>query len=78
MDLPLPAVEGKYPVVLPKHQEAGEDQPANTCHQGDQQKGLRRIRSLWSETVPYVVGGHAYEMKKGQRFISNSHRFHGL
>lgn len=31
----------KYPVVLPKHYEAGEDQPGqHLCrHQGDQQKG---------------------------------------
>ena len=64
----------KYPVVLPKHYEAGEDQPANIY------AAIKEISRRAEEdqiTVvgngsPCVVGGHAYEMKKGQRFISNS------
>ncbi len=56
----------KYPVVLPKHYEAGDDKPANIYAaikeisrraEEDQitrrsAEEPRRIRSLWSETVP--------------------------
>lgn len=64
----------KYPVVLPKHYEAGDDMPANVY------AAIKEISRRAEEdqiTVvgngsPCVVGGHAYEMKKGQRFISNS------
>ena len=54
MDLPLPQQwKEKYPVVLPKHYEAGEDQPANIYAAIKEiSRRLRRIRSLWSETVP--------------------------
>ena len=64
----------EYPVVQPKHFEHGEEAPANV---------YAFIRSL-SERLPEeevtvvgngsacVVGGHAYVIKKGQRFISNS------
>ena len=64
----------KYPVVLPKHYEAGDDEPANVY------AAIKEISKRVEEDVitvvgngyTYVVGGHAYEMKKGQRFISNS------
>ena len=64
----------KYPVVLPKHYQAGETEPANIY------AAIKEISKRVEEnqiTVvgngsPCVVGGHAYEMKKGQRFISNS------
>jgi len=64
----------KYPVVLPKHYEAGADQPANVY------AAIKEISKRVEEdqiTVvgngsACVVGGHAYVMKKGQRFISNS------
>lgn len=64
----------KYPVVQPKHYEAGPDRPANVY------AAIKEISRRVSEgqiTVvgngsACVVGGHAYEMKKGQRFISNS------
>lgn len=64
----------KYPVVLPKHYEAGDDEPANVY------AAIKEISKRVEEdqiTVvgngsACVVGGHAYEMKKGQRFISNS------
>ncbi len=57
----------KYPVVLPKHYEAGEDQPANIY------AAIKEISRRAEEdqiTVvgngsACVVGGHAYEMKKG-------------
>lgn len=64
----------KYPVVLPKHYRSGEDEEANV---------YAFIKEL-STRVPEdrvtvvgngsacVVGGHAYIIKKGQRFISNS------
>ena len=64
----------KYPVVLPKHYEAGDDEPANVY------AAIKEISKRVEEDVitvvgngsACVVGGHAYEMKKGQRFISNS------
>lgn len=66
--------KAKYPVVLPKHYAAGDDMPANVY------AAIKEISRRAEEdqiTVvgngsPCVVGGHAYEMKKGQRFISNS------
>lgn len=64
----------KYPVVQPKHYEAGEDQPANVYAAI---KEISRRASEGQITVvgngsACVVGGHGYEIKKGQRFISNS------
>ena len=64
----------KYPVVQPKHFEAGDDQPANVY------AFVKELSSRLPEgkiTVvgngsACVVGGHAYVIKKGQRFISNS------
>lgn len=64
----------KYPVVQPKHYAAGADQPANAY------AVIKEISSRLNEgqiTVvgngtPCVVGGHAYVLKPGQRFISNS------
>ena len=64
----------KYPVVLPKHYETGDDEPANVY------AAIKEISKRVEEDVitvvgngsACVVGGHAYEMKKGQRFISNS------
>lgn len=64
----------KYPVVLPKHYENGEQEPANVY------AFIKELSSRLSEnqiTVvgngsACVVGGHAYVIKKGQRFISNS------
>ena len=64
----------KYPVVLPKHFEHGEDEPANVYAM------VKEISSRLDEdqiTVvgngsACVVGGHAWVIKKGQRFITNS------
>ena len=64
----------KYPVVQEKHYAAGDDKPANVY------AAIKEISRRAEEdqiTVvgngsACVVGGHAYEMKKGQRFISNS------
>ena len=64
----------KYPVVQKKHYEAGKDRPANVY------AAIKEISKRLEEdqiTVvgngsACVVGGHAYEIKKGQRFISNS------
>lgn len=64
----------QYPVVLPHHFAAGEDKEANV---------YAFIKTL-SDALPKgqvtvvgngsacVVGGHAYVIKEGQRFISNS------
>lgn len=64
----------KYPVVQPKHYECGDDKEANVY------AFVKELSSSLSEnqiTVvgngsACVVGGHAYVIKKGQRFISNS------
>ncbi len=64
----------KYPVVLLRHLEAGEEEPANVYafikELGDQvPEG--RITVVGNGSA-CVVGGHAYPIKKGQRFITNS------
>lgn len=64
----------KYPVILPKHLKPGKDEPANVYAL------VKELSSRLKEdqiTVvgngsACVVGGHAYIIKKGQRFISNS------
>ena len=64
----------KYPVVLPKHFAHGDEEPANVYAM------IREISSRLEEgqiTVvgngsACVVGGHAWVIKKGQRFITNS------
>lgn len=66
--------KAKYPVVQKKHYEAGEDRPANVY------AAIKEIsRRLEEDQITVVgngsacvVGGHGYEIKKGQRFISNS------
>jgi acetolactate synthase-1/2/3 large subunit len=63
-----------YPVVLPKHYAHGEDEEANVY------AFIKELSSRLSEnqiTVvgngsACVVGGHAYIIKEGQRFITNS------
>lgn len=63
-----------YPVVLPKHYDHGGHEEANVY------AFIRELSRRLSEnqiTVvgngsACVVGGHAYVIKKGQRFISNS------
>lgn len=64
----------KYPVVLPSHMAHTDEEPANVY------AVVKELSSRLEEeqiTVvgngsACVVGGHAYIMKKGQRFISNS------
>ena len=64
----------KYPVVQPKHLVKDESKEANVYAL------IKELSSKLSEgqiTVvgngsPCVVGGHAYIIKKGQRFITNS------
>ncbi|HIX15938.1 MAG TPA: thiamine pyrophosphate-binding protein [Candidatus Hungatella pullicola] len=63
-----------YPVVLPKHYAHGDNEPANVY------AFIKELSSRLNEnqiTVvgngsACVVGGHAYVIKKGQRFITNS------
>lgn len=64
----------KYPVVLPKHYEAGDDEPANVyaAIKEISRRGEEDQITVVGNGSACVVGGHAYEMKKGQRFISNS------
>lgn len=64
----------KYPVVLPKHFSHGDGEPANVY------AFIKEVSSRLKEgqvTVvgngsACVVGGHAWVIKKGQRFITNS------
>ena len=64
----------KYPVVQPKHYEAGDDEPANVyaAIKEISRRGEEDQITVVGNGSACVVGGHAYEMKKGQRFISNS------
>lgn len=63
-----------YPVVLPKHMEVGDDQPANVYAM------VQEVSSRLNEGQITVVGngsacvagGHGWIIKPGQRFISNS------
>lgn len=57
-----------------KHYEAGDDEPANVyaaIKEISKRAGEDQITVVGNGSA-CVVGGHAYEMKKGQRFISNS------
>ncbi|MEG2349242.1 MAG: thiamine pyrophosphate-binding protein [Hungatella sp.] len=64
----------EYPVVLPRHLEQREDRNINvyalvkelSAHLSENQI------SVMGNGSACVVGGHAYQIKKGQRFISNS------
>ncbi len=64
----------KYPVVLPKHYAAGDDEPANiyAAVKEISRRALEGQTTVVGNGSPCVAGGHAYEMKPGQRFISNS------
>ena len=64
----------KYPVVLPRHLAPGEDEPANVyafIKELGEQVPEGKITVVGNGSA-CVVGGHAYPMKKGQRFITNS------
>ncbi|MBS4984185.1 MAG: thiamine pyrophosphate-binding protein [Hungatella hathewayi] len=64
----------KYPVVLPRHMEVGDDKPANVYAL------VQELSSRLEEGQITVVGngsacvagGHGWIIKPGQRFISNS------
>ncbi len=63
-----------YPVVLPKHYTGGADEGANVyamVHELSKRVPENRITVVGNGSA-CVVGGHAYIMKKGQRFLSNS------
>ena len=63
-----------YPVILPKHMEHGDEEPANVYAL------VKELSSRLHEEQITVVGngsacvagGHGYIIKKGQRFITNS------
>ena len=64
----------KYPVVQPKHYAAGPDEPAN-IYAAMNEIGIRAKEgqiTVVGNGSPCVAGGHCYQMKPGQRFISNS------
>ena len=64
----------KYPVILPRHLNHGDDEPANVYAL------VKELSSRLKENQITVVGngsacvagGHGYVIKKGQRFITNS------
>lgn len=64
----------KYPVVLPRHYEGGAEKAANVyafIKELSSRLPEGRITVVGNGSA-CVVGGHAYVMKKGQRFITNS------
>ncbi|WP_101877050.1 thiamine pyrophosphate-binding protein [Lachnoclostridium edouardi] len=66
--------KNRYPVVLPKHYEGGTDKETNVY--AFIKELSRRLPEGMVTVVgngsACVVGGHAYVLKKGQRFITNS------
>ena len=64
----------KYPVVLPHHMAHTDEEPVNV-YAAVKELGSRLCENqitVVGNGSACVVGGHAYIMKKGQRFISNS------
>ena len=70
----LPVWKRTYLVILPKHMEHGDEEPANVYAL------VKELSSRLHEEQITVVGngsacvagGHGYIIKKGQRFITNS------
>lgn len=64
----------KYPVVLPKHMVQEEGKPANVYALVKELSSRLKENQITvvGNGSACVVGGHAYILKKGQRFISNS------
>lgn len=63
-----------YPVVLPKHMEVGDDKEANVyalVQELSSRLEENQITVVGNGSA-CVVGGHAWIIKPGQRFISNS------
>lgn len=63
-----------YPVVLPRHYEGGMEKEANVyafIKELSSRLPEGRITVVGNGSA-CVVGGHAYVLKKGQRFITNS------
>ena len=64
----------RYPVVMPKHWEAEEGEAANVYALVDALSSRLpegRVTVVGNGSA-CVVGGHAYEIKRSQRFITNS------
>lgn len=64
----------KYPVVLPKHYDHGEEEDANVyAFMKEMSSRLKEVQVIVvGNGSACVVGGHACIIKQGQRFISNS------
>lgn len=64
----------KYPVVLPKHYDHGEEEDANVyAFMKEMSSRLKKEQVIVvGNGSACVVGGHACIIKQGQRFISNS------
>ena len=64
----------KYPVVLPRHYEGGAEKEANVyafIKELSRRLPEGRVTGVGNGSAG-GVGGHAYVIKKGQRFITNS------
>ena len=64
----------KYPVILPKHFAHTDEEPANVyafIHAVSSRLREGQVTVVGNGSA-CVVGGHAYIIKKGQRFITNS------
>ncbi len=64
----------RYPVIQPKHLEPDEDREANVYALVEALSSRLKENQITvvGNGSACVVGGHAYIIKKGQRFISNS------
>lgn len=64
----------QYPVVLPKHYQHGDDENTNIYAfiKELSSRGEKGQITVVGNGSACVVGGHAYLMKEGQRFITNS------
>lgn len=64
----------KYPVIQPKHLVQDEDREANVYALVEALSSRQKENQITvvGNGSACVVGGHAYIIKKGQRFISNS------
>ena len=64
----------KYPVILPKHFAHTDEEPANVyafIHAVSSRLREGQVTVVGNGSA-CVVGGHAYIIKKDQRFITNS------
>lgn len=66
--------KNRYPVILPKHWEHGDDEPANVYAAIDEIGKHTKEKQVIvvGNGSACVVGGHGLNLRPGQRFITNS------